>query len=199
MQRDKFNIVIIEPSELLTSGLIRTIDDSTAFRVTGSYCDVAEYRDRPTNAPRTDIVIVNPTLLTNNGRKGDIKTLFPDMRLVALLYNYINRDLLQPFHEIIEIYDKPAKVLYKLETVLGQISHESSTPDTGELSDREREILVAVAKGLMNKEIADLCNISIHTVISHRKNISRKTGIKSVSGFVVYALLNNLISEYEIQ
>lgn len=198
MQRDKFNIVIIEPSELLTTGLIRTIDDSAAFRITGSYSDIAEYRERPSNTPRTDLVIVNPTLLTS-GRKGDLKTLFPDTRLVALLYNYINRDLLQPFHEIIEIYDKPAKVLHKLETVLGHTGHEASTPDTGELSDREREILVAVAKGLMNKEIADLCNISIHTVISHRKNISRKTGIKSVSGFVVYALLNNLISEYEIQ
>ena len=51
----------------------------------------------------------------------------------------------------------------------------------------------------MNKEIASEFNISIHTVISHRKNISRKTGIKSVSGFVVYALLNNLIEEYEIK
>ena len=46
--------------------------------------------------------------------------------------------------------------------------------------------------------IADLMNISIHTVISHRKNITRKTGIKSVSGLTVYALLNNLIDESEL-
>ena len=62
-----------------------------------------------------------------------------------------------------------------------------------ELSEREKEILVSVAKGMLNKEIADQYNISIHTVISHRKNITRKTGIKTVAGLTVYALLNNLI------
>lgn len=61
------------------------------------------------------------------------------------------------------------------------------------LSDREKEILVGVAKGLLNKEIADKYNISINTVISHRKNITRKTGIKSVAGLSIYALLNDLI------
>ena len=54
-------------------------------------------------------------------------------------------------------------------------------------------LLVSVAKGMINKEIADQYNISIHTVISHRKNITRKTGIKTVAGLTVYAILNNLI------
>ena len=68
------------------------------------------------------------------------------------------------------------------------------SPGEGEtLSAREKEILVCVAKGMLNKEIADAENISIHTVITHRKNITRKTGIKTVAGLTVYALLNNLI------
>ena len=46
---------------------------------------------------------------------------------------------------------------------------------------------------MLNKEIADLYSISIYTVITHRKNITRKTGIKTVAGLTVYALLNNLI------
>ena len=61
------------------------------------------------------------------------------------------------------------------------------------LSSREIEILSAVAKGLLNKEIASRYNISIHTVISHRKNIVRKTGIKTIAGLTAYAILNNLI------
>ena len=72
----------------------------------------------------------------------------------------------------------------------------AENPERGEreeLSDREKEILVSVAKGMLNKEIADEYNLSIHTVISHRKNITRKTGIKSVAGLTVYALLNGLI------
>ena len=62
-----------------------------------------------------------------------------------------------------------------------------------ELSEREKEILVSVARGLLNKEIADEHHISINTVITHRKNITRKTGIKTVPGLTVYAILNNLI------
>ena len=68
-----------------------------------------------------------------------------------------------------------------------------------ELSDREKEILVCVARGMLNKEIADQNNISIHTVISHRKNITRKTGIKTVAGLTVYAILNGLIDVNTIE
>ena len=63
----------------------------------------------------------------------------------------------------------------------------------GELSDREIEILVSVAQGLLNKEIADRHNISINTVITHRKNITRKIGIKTVAGLTVYAILNGYV------
>ena len=66
-------------------------------------------------------------------------------------------------------------------------------PRGEDLSDREKEILVSVAEGLLNKEIADRHNISINTVITHRKNITRKTGIKTVAGLTVYAILNGLL------
>ncbi len=66
------------------------------------------------------------------------------------------------------------------------------------LSQREKDIIACVAKGMSNKEIADSHFISIHTVITHRKNIVKKTGIKSVSGLTAYALVNNLISFEEI-
>jgi len=71
--------------------------------------------------------------------------------------------------------------------------------ESEELSAREKEILVCVAKGMQNKEIADACNISVYTVITHRKNITRKTGIKTVAGLTVYALLNNLIDLSNIE
>lgn len=74
-----------------------------------------------------------------------------------------------------------------------RVAEETPRSEGSELSAREKEILVAVAKGMINKEIADLYNISIHTVITHRKNITHKTGIKTVAGLTVYAILNNLI------
>ena len=63
------------------------------------------------------------------------------------------------------------------------------------LTKRETAVLIEVAKGLQNKEIAAKLNVSVFTVTTHRKNIVRKTGIKSVAGLTVYALLNNLIDE----
>lgn len=69
----------------------------------------------------------------------------------------------------------------------------------GELSSREKEILVCVAKGMLNKEIADKLCLSIYTVITHRKNITRKLGIKTVSGLTLYALLNGLIDMSSVQ
>jgi regulator of cell morphogenesis and NO signaling len=66
------------------------------------------------------------------------------------------------------------------------------------LSQREREVLQLVACGFINKEIADKLYISLHTVISHRKNITRKLQIKTVAGLTIYALLNGLISSKNI-
>lgn len=61
------------------------------------------------------------------------------------------------------------------------------------LTNRETEVLRLVTQGLMNKEIADKLGISLHTVISHRKNLTEKLGIKTVSGLTVYAMMHNLI------
>ena len=70
-----------------------------------------------------------------------------------------------------------------------------NTVTNHELTKRETAVLIEVARGLSNKEIAARLNVSIFTVTTHRKNIVRKTGIKSVAGLTVYALLNNLIDE----
>ena len=73
-------------------------------------------------------------------------------------------------------------------------SHRRLTqPETEELSDREKDVLVQVVRGLSNKEIADVLFISTHTVISHRKNIARKLNIHSTAGLTIYAIVNKLV------
>ena len=67
------------------------------------------------------------------------------------------------------------------------------------LSPREKEILICVAKGMLNKEIANLYNISIFTVMTHRKNITAKTGIKSIAGLTAYAIVQGLIDIEDIK
>lgn len=70
---------------------------------------------------------------------------------------------------------------------------ERSQETSGELSAREKEVLKELASGKTNKEIADHLSISVNTVITHRKNVSSKLGIKSVSGLSLYALMNGII------
>ncbi len=64
---------------------------------------------------------------------------------------------------------------------------------TAMLTNRETEVLRLIASGCINKEIADELNISINTVLTHRKNITAKLGIKSVSGLSLYAMMNGII------
>lgn len=61
------------------------------------------------------------------------------------------------------------------------------------LSDREIEVLSLIAQGLINKEIATQLNISLTTVISHRKNIMDKLGMKSVSALTIYAVMHGYV------
>lgn len=99
-------------------------------------------------------------------------------------HTYIEDNVLVPLARMLENPQKYSKL---------RQDKSASDEQTAELSDREKEILVSVAKGRINKEIAEEHHISINTVITHRKNITRKTGIKTVAGLTVYAILNNLI------
>ena len=61
------------------------------------------------------------------------------------------------------------------------------------LSDREKDVIIALVQGMANKEIADHLCISVNTVITHRRNIARKLQIHSPAGLTIYAIINNLV------
>ena len=69
---------------------------------------------------------------------------------------------------------------------------------TEELSSREIDVLQEIVRGSTNREIAEHLSISLNTVLSHRKNITAKLGIKTVSGLTFYAIMNGIISGEEI-
>ena len=80
----------------------------------------------------------------------------------------------------------------------GKLPAPADLPAGHDLTAREIEVLVLVVKGLINKEIADRLNISLTTVISHRKNITEKLGIKSVSGLTIYAVMRGYVEADQI-
>lgn len=195
-------VVIIEPSALIASGLKTILAEAgSEFEVCGTFEEPAHFAERaPLLDP--DLILVDPVIFDFQKRQA-VHNFFesqPDAALVAIIYGFIEPDALKQYHGSIQIYDDGRKIIRKLRQAMDDRPRETEAASEGyELTDRESEILVSVAKGMTNKEIADEHHISVHTVISHRKNITRKTGIKTVSGLTVYALLNNLIDQSEIE
>lgn len=191
-------VLICEPSEIVANGLSEIINGMNGFAVV-SRIDSPDHLSEKILSTDANILIINPILLgfTDRGLPSQLVKEYPNLAIIAMVTSYMEESTLKPYDGIIELNDTKLKIINKLNQI-ALSADKSEKNDDVELSKREIDVLVAVAKGLMNKEIADQMNISIHTVISHRKNITRKTGIKSVSGLTVYALLNNLIDETEV-
>ena len=190
-------VIICEASEMIAIGLAEIIDSMAQFDVVARL-DSPEHLSEKLVATEANLLIVNPALLGFHGKEflSQLGKEHPIVVTVALVTSCLDHSMLTSYSGVIEINDSRSKIINKMN---GFVQHETTKgADDVELSKRETDVLVAVAKGMMNKEIADQMNISIHTVISHRKNITRKTGIKSVSGLTVYALLNNLIDEKDL-
>ena len=66
------------------------------------------------------------------------------------------------------------------------------------LSSRETEVAILLAKGLINKEIANRLNISLSTVISHRKNIMDKLNARSLADIIIHVVMNGLVRVEEL-
>ena len=77
---------------------------------------------------------------------------------------------------------------------MADASQGAASSASQELSAREIQVLQLIVSGVINKDIAARLNISINTVLTHRKNITAKLGIKTVSGLTLYALMNGYIS-----
>jgi DNA-binding NarL/FixJ family response regulator len=98
----------------------------------------------------------------------------------------------------VNLYDSPALICYKVNEAFNTFASIQTKETDTELTRREIEVLQLLTKGYSNKEIADQLFVSTHTVISHRKNISEKTGIKSASGLTMYAILKKIIDVSDI-
>lgn len=94
--------------------------------------------------------------------------------------------------KIFRITDNYEETISGIKKLLAQENPDGLTVQ--QLTDRELEVLRLLVKGLSQKEIADVLKVSIHTVISHRKNISEKTGIKSIAGLTIFAITQKFIT-----
>lgn len=192
-------IIIVETSNIISSGLSSFFNDMNQMTVASVVDNVEDLQDKMI-IHNPDVLIINPMILGYNINVffKNLNQNYPNINVIALVTTYLDKNILKYFKEIIELTDNKQKVVNKLLNILNNNDDSSSQNESVELSNREEDVLVCVAKGMTNKDISEVLNISVHTVITHRKNIVKKTGIKSVSGLTVYALLNNLVEESEI-
>ena len=198
---NKKTVALITPSAMVSKGLEDILDESGEFKVEECFRDISRPVEARLGTLDPDVVIIDPSVLDFRSRKDGRSRLADicDSIVIALGGPGLTDEVLRQYDGSISIYDSREDIIRKTRSSVEAKQSETLVSDSGELSAREKEILVCVAKGMLNKEIADKLCLSIYTVITHRKNITRKTGIKTVAGLTVYALLNNLIDMSSVQ
>jgi DNA-binding NarL/FixJ family response regulator len=186
-------VAIIDPNTLATMGLkqllqnvmpIMTVDTFGSFaELTASQMDSYAHYFAAMN-----IVLENKFFFTERRRKTIVLTLSLD-----------NASQLSEFHSL--CINLPEPQLIRALLALEQHAHSNgkNLPPMPRvlqqkiLSDREIEVMSLIVQGYINKEIADRLNIGLATVITHRKNIMDKLGMKSVSALTIYAVMHGYV------
>lgn len=114
---------------------------------------------------------------------------------VGILGGAVPKDLASKFDDTLTIYDEPADICGKVTSLLASETEETRG---NELSPREKEVILLVVKGFSNKEIASQMNVSVNTVMTHRRNIASKLKIHSPAGLTIFAIATGLVKMDDI-
>lgn len=196
-------IVIAETSVIIRSGLssvLKRLPNLNAHPIEVSSPDSLQ---NYLHMHQADIVIINPTF----GGRFDLPAFKAEnnrsnAKYVALLCTIVDNNTLKEYDDNFSICDDTDVITYKINHLLNseEEEEEENKEDEAEaLSLREKEIISCVVKGMTNKAIADKLYLSIHTVITHRRNIARKLQIHSSAGLTIYAIVNKLVDISEIK
>lgn len=115
--------------------------------------------------------------------------------VIGLCHSVASPSTMQLFDATFSIYDR-ADALYSI--VKRNITIDSHTLHA-ELTPREKEVIIGIVKGLSNKELAAEINVSVNTVMTHRRNIASKLRIHSPAGLTIYAIVSKLVSLDDIK
>ncbi len=187
------SFVVIEKSYIIRSGLLQILGN---FPETGNIREFNSVQKilEKTGETKTDILIINAKLIDDNPEFiSEIRKKYENIKLIVFVGTRRAEDDFPAFDLKISVDEPKNIIIEKLQSVIKNVSPDDKNDISEGLSDREKEVVKQIALGKTNKEIGEILFISPHTVITHRKNITRKLGIKTVSGLTAFAILNNLI------
>lgn len=193
MIQSRIHILIAEPSLIIRSGMMSALLNLDSLRI-----DVAEVNDifrlsDEMNRLEPDIVIVNPKYLGITPPREFIRS-SKSIKFIALHNSSISGDLLSNYDAAISMMDSSESIEQTISKLI-----KKDIIEQVKLSQREKEIVKAVAKGFSNKEVADMLCISTHTVTTHRRNIAAKLEIHNPAGLTIFAIVNGLIDINEVK
>lgn len=185
----QIKIAIAESSDVIRAGIISILKRMN-FQILFFEIKNSQQLRQSFAHHNFDILILNP-ILTGFSSPQQLKKEFrkSGIKIIALQSVLCENSLMSQYDESVSIFDSNEQIISKLKKTISSESDISSEC----LSSREKEIVGLVVQGLSNKQIAQKLNLSIHTVITHRRNISTKLDIHSTSGLTIYAIVNKLI------
>jgi DNA-binding NarL/FixJ family response regulator len=193
----KENVFIVHHSEIIRKGLSLILQEYFKMEITqlSSAKDLSSF----SAISGSTLILILEAQADLNIKAIDLLKKNNDVYLVGFYGETSDEHFDKTFDYQLNHYSSAIQI-QKLIQVIRQSGSKSknSLQANGELTTREKDVIKLIALGLSNKEIADKLFISIHTVISHRKNITEKLGIKSISGLTVYAIMNNLLDIQDI-
>lgn len=197
---EAIRIAIAETSVIIRGGLTAALKRLPNVKVQPIVLLSVEALSDCLRTQYPEMLIVNPTF----GDYFDVnkfreETAGKKIRLIALVTSFVDASLLTKYDESISIFDDLDILSKKIHGLLNLASEEEELDNQETLSQREKEIVVCVVKGMTNKEIAENLFLSIHTVITHRRNISKKLQIHSAAGLTIYAIVNKLVTLNDVK
>lgn len=192
MAHKKVKVLVVEPNSLLALGLETVLNQNDRFNTEVADCRDTEELMNTVTLVQPDVLIINP--IVSGIRIDSTLANKVDGSVVAFLYsNMRTLPIIGYKHSLIEDA-QPKEIIELMDEVLEDGNTSEQVDNEKALSPREIDVIILVAKGMTNKEIAYYLSLSIHTVITHRRNIARKLDIHSVSGLTIYAIMNNLVT-----